>query len=127
MVQDAIMIAWSHRATLRDTNHFSAWISRILTNRCKNVLRRKKVLSFFPIDEDSVVTDEVTYKTPVQEAVEGLKPELRLLVTLCYYDGYTMKEIAELLSIPLGTVQTRLMRARRQLREKLSVEWEGEE
>ncbi len=43
-----------------------------------------------------------------------------------YYDGYIMREISESLGIPLGTVQTRLMRARIKLKEMLLVEWEGE-
>lgn len=126
MVQDAIMTAWRKRSTLREADQFAGWIARILTNRCKNALRRRKLLSFFPLEEDSVLTDESAVASPVSEAMKKLKPDLQLLVTLHYGDGYTMKEIAGMLGIPPGTVQTRLMRARKQLREILLVEWEGE-
>lgn len=126
VVQDAISVAWAKRNTLRDINQFGSWISRILSNRCKNVLRKRKVLSFFPLEEDSVTVDPPAVELPVEEAVGSLKPELRLVVTLHYYDGYTMREISESLGIPLGTIQTRLMRARKQLKEILSIEWEGE-
>ena len=126
MVQDAIMIAWSKRNTLRDAKQFSAWIARILANQCKNTLRRRKILSFFPLEEDKAVTDELPVEAPVREAMKKLKPETQLLITLYYDDGYTMKEIAEILGVPLGTVQTRLMRARKRLKEILLIEWEGE-
>lgn len=126
MVQDAISVAWEKHATLRDTKQFGVWISRILANRCKNVLRRRKVLSFFPLEEDSVAINPPAVEMPVEEAVKKLKPELRLVVTLHYYDGYTLREISESLGIPLGTVQTRIMRARIKLKEMLLVEWEGE-
>lgn len=51
MVQDAIETAWVKRFSLRDTNKFAGWIVRILTNCCKNALRRRKVLSFFPLEQ----------------------------------------------------------------------------
>lgn len=126
MVQDAIATAWSKRSTLRDADQFAGWISRILENRCKNTLRRRKVLSFFPLEDDGIMTDEPAVESPVEEAMKKLKPDLQVLMTLYYYDDYTMREIADILCIPLGTVQTRLMRARKQLKEILLVEWEGE-
>lgn len=126
MVQDAIEIAWAKRSTLRDSRQFAGWIARILTNRCKNALRRRRVVSFFPLEEGSAIVQGPTEEPPVVEALARLKPELRLLMALRYTDGYTMQDIAQALGIPLGTVQTRLMRARKQLKDILMVEWEGE-
>lgn len=126
VVQDAIGMAWAKRNTLRDESQFGAWISRILANRCKNVLRKRKLMSFFPLEEDSVTVDPPVIETPVEEALNSLAPELRLVMSLHYYDGYTIRQISELLGIPMGTIQTRLMRARNKLKEILSVEWEVE-
>ena len=61
---------------------------------------------------------------PVHEALQKLKPEQRIVMTLYYVDGYTMQEIADTLSIPLGTIKTRLHSARKQLKQILLVEWE---
>ena len=86
VVQDAIGMAWAKRNTLRDESQFGAWISRILANRCKNVLRKRKLMSFFPLEEDSVTVDPPVIETPVEEALNSLPPELRLVMSLHYYN-----------------------------------------
>jgi RNA polymerase sigma-70 factor (ECF subfamily) len=53
------------------------------------------------------------------QAVDDLSPELRAVVQAVVLDGLTSKEAARLLNVPAGTVRTRLMRARTQLREAL--------
>lgn len=126
MVQDAIEAAWAKRDSLRDTGKFAGWIARILTNCCKNALRRRKVLSFFPLTESAPIAQEPAVKAPVEEALELLSPESRLLMTLRYTDGYAIRDIAEALGLPMGTVQTRLLRARRKLKDILLIEWEGD-
>lgn len=80
MVQDAIEAAWAKRASLRDTNKFAGWIVRILTNCCKNTLRRRKVLSFFPLEKSNTIIPEPAVKSPVEEALEQLSPESRLVM-----------------------------------------------
>ena len=55
----------------------------------------------------------------LKKVLEKLKPDLRVLVDLAYFKGFTHEEIAELLSIPLGTVKTRIRNALLQLREYL--------
>lgn len=124
VVQDAIGIAWEKKDTLRDERLFRSWLARILCNQCKQVLRRKNRFSFFPLEEDTVVVEIPEQTASVSEAINKLKPEIRLLVTLYYIDKYTMKEISEMVGIPLGTVQTRLMRGRNQLKKLLAIEWE---
>ena len=124
VVQDAIGIAWEKKDTLRDEKLFRPWLVRILCNQCKQVLRRRNKFSFFPLEEDTVTVEIPDAEISVQEAISQLKPETRLLMTLHYIDGYTMKEISEMLAVPQGTIQTRLMRGRNQLKTVLSVEWE---
>ena len=60
--------------------------------------------------------------SPVLEAVQKLKPELRTLVTLHYVDGYSIQEMAEDLGIPENTVKTRMRSARRQLGRTILLE-----
>lgn len=124
-VQDALTIAWEKRNHLKKPDQFKPWLMRILANRCIDMLRRRKRISFFPIREDSVVAPPPA-PSPVLEAVGRLKPELRLVVTLYYVDGYSVDDIAEVLSMPCGTVKTRLYSARKQLSQTLCVEWEEE-
>ena len=62
---------------------------------------------------------EGTNNGELRDAIRRLHRELRLVVVLHYMEGYKLREIAEILDIPIGTVKTRLLRAKRELREQL--------
>lgn len=126
-VQDTLAKAWEKRNHLKKLEQFKPWMMRILTNRCIDMLRRRKRVSFFPLEDDTVVVDMPLQLSPVMEAISQLRPELRLVVTLHYVDGYSISEIAESLGIASGTVKTRLHAARKRLSHTLLVEWEGEQ
>ena len=83
-VQDALIRAWEKRDTLKDIRQFTPWMTRILSNRCKDMLRRSRKWSFFPLEEDTVLTEMPDLEMPVMEAMQHLKPALRLLITLYY-------------------------------------------
>ena len=122
-VQEALFKAWEKRATLRSEERFKAWLARIVVNQCKNILRRRKKGSFYPLEGNELMACSPE-EAPVLEAMNKLKPEQRAAVTLYYLDGYTLPEIALLLGCPVGTVKTRLHAARKRLRTILLVEWE---
>lgn len=123
-VQDAIVKAWEKQGSLRRQEQFKPWLTRILVNQCKNVLRKRREWSFFPLEEDTASVESPEDSVPLYEALQRLKPEQRIVMTLYYVDGYTMQEMADTLSIPLGTIKTRLHSARKQLKQILLVEWE---
>jgi len=123
-VQDALIKAWEKRKTLRNIHQFQPWISRILSNRCKDILRKRKRWSFFPLEEDTVQVEMQETENAVLEAMKKLKPELRIIITLHYVDGYSIQEMTEALGIPEGTVKTRMRSARKQLSKTLLVDWE---
>ena len=123
-VQDALVKAWEKRDTLRDIGQFRPWMTRILTNRCKDMLRRRKRWSFYPLYEDTAQVEMPETENAVTAAMIKLKPELRIIMTLHYVDGYSVSEMAEALGIPEGTVKTRMRNARRQLGRTLLIEWE---
>lgn len=123
-VQDAIIKAWEKRESLRRQEQFKPWLARILVNQCKNVLRKRRKWSFFPLEEDTATVELPQEGAPLLEAMQSLKPEQRMAMTLYYLDGYTTQEMAETLGIPVGTVKTRLHSARKQLKQILLVDWE---
>ena len=128
-VQDALIKAWekrSKRDTLRDLKQFRPWMARILTNRCRDMLRKRKRWSFYPLEEDTSQVEMPEIETPILEAIKKLKPEQRLVMTLYYVDGYSIQEITEALGIPSGTVKTRMRNARKHLSRILLIEWEEE-
>lgn len=124
-VQEAIWKAWKNLSRLRDEAMFRAWIMRILVNECKNIWRRKRfeIIADPPDaewEEDGyarLLRDEALHK-----AVMELPQKLRLVVILYYIDGFSLKETAHALSIPVGTVKSRLNQAKSKLRVKLERE-----
>lgn len=123
-VQDTLAKAWEKRGTLSRPEQFKPWAMRILVNQCKDVLRKRRRRSFYPLEEDTVSVEMPAPQPPVLEAIHALKPELRLVMVLHYVDGCSVEEIARSLGIPLGTVKTRMRSARKRLRQTLLVEWE---
>ena len=126
-VQDALIKAWEKRDTLRDLKQFRPWMSRILTNQWKDLLRKRKKWNFYPLEDAAAKEAEPPEpEAPVLEAVKKLKPELGLLITLYYVDGYSVQDLAKTLGIPENTVKTRMRNARKQLGRTLLVEWGAE-
>ena len=126
-VQDALIRAWEKRDTLRNLKQFRPWMARILTNRCRDMLRKRKKFSFIPLEDAAAQEVEPPEPdAPVLEAMRKLKPELNLIITLHYVDGYSIQDVASSLGIPESTVKTRMRSARKQLSKTLLVEWEAE-
>ena len=109
---------------LRRTEYFDTWMTRILINVCNDELRRLKRER--TMDELPEAASEVYDRLPLRDAVERLPQELRAVVALRYFAGYTLAETAEILGIPPGTVSTRQRRALALLRLELSEEEGGQ-
>ena len=114
--QEAILIAYQKLPSLRKRESFRPWLMRILTNECYAILRgRKKVI---PLDEVSELpaAPECEEHLQLWQAVCGLNQQLRAVIVLYYYDGFSGKEIGTILGITEANVKTRLSRARKHLR-----------
>ncbi len=116
-VQDGIEQAYISLGTLRERSKFQPWMMRILKNACYRILRQKKRV--IPFDDLPEAGEEPYDALDLKAAFARLSPESRLAVTLYYYEGYRVAEIAALLNEPEGTVKSRLSRARKALRQEL--------
>lgn len=105
---------------LRQEEYFDTWLTRILLNACADERRRKKRL--LNLDELPETAAEAFDALPLREAVARLPEELKALVILRYFSGYTLRETAEILNIPQGTAATRQRRALALLRLELGEE-----
>ena len=119
-VDEAVYKALCCYKKLRQPEYFDTWITRILINECYNELRRQK--RFRPIDELPESSVEVFDTLPLKEAIRRLPRELKEVVILRYFAGYTLIETAETLQIPQGTVATRQRKALKVLKLELSEE-----
>jgi RNA polymerase sigma-70 factor, ECF subfamily len=107
-----------------------AWLLTIVRNSAYSWLKKNRSLASISLDddefaeiEDHATADRSSYSadTNVLRAVlETLPPEFREILVLRELEGLSYKEIAEVADLPVGTVMSRLARARRQLRESLS-------
>ena len=123
-IQEAVFKGWLHRGALRDGERFEAWLTRILVNECRNIQRRWKKRGE-PLDEARAAA--LTQPSPdpaLYDALMALPERLRLPVVLHYLEGYPLKEIAAILSIPQTTVKSRLHQGRAALKRALSTEVE---
>lgn len=107
-------------SSLKNVLAFEGWFLSILLNECRKILReRRKVqpLEFVEINDSSAYSTETQVEN--LDLIGGLKSineEYRELILLKYYSGYSQKEIAEILNIPLGTVKTKIFRGLKILR-----------
>jgi RNA polymerase sigma-70 factor (ECF subfamily) len=101
---------------------FPAWSYSIVTRRCQDLLRRTYRSRETELDDAGSTTDnsEALTAHDVQRGLSSLTTEQRATISLFYSDGFTVAEIATALSIPEGTVKTRLFHARRALRQYFS-------
>ena len=122
-VDEAVYRGFLHHRRLRQPEHFATWMTRILINVCNDELRRRRREQ--TVDELPETAVQDYDALPLRDAVERLPRELRAVVALRYFSGYTLAETAEILKIPAGTVSSRQRRALGLLRLALSDEEGG--
>ena len=105
---------------LRKPEFFETWMTRILINECNNELRRRKRTC--PMEELPETAVEEFDSLPLKEAMTRLPKELKDVIILRYFSGFTLVETAELLKIPQGTAATRQRKALQLLRLELGEE-----
>jgi RNA polymerase sigma-70 factor (ECF subfamily) len=120
-VQDAAITAWERFDSLRDRERFQAWFQRILANRCRDRLRRRRRVPFVAMDGAAVaVLSEGDRDIAENEALAGvlaeLSPDHRLVIVLRFYTDLSLEQIAEQTGARLGTVKSRLHYALEALR-----------
>ena len=120
-VDEAVYQALRHLRQLREERYFETWLTRILLNECHRELRRRKRVAGEDALPDTAGPDAYD-ALPLKEAVRRLPEELRAVVILRFFTGYTQAETAAALDIPQGTVATRQRRALALLRLELGEE-----
>ena len=120
--QDAFVAAWRGIRGLRDLDRFDAWFGQILINQCRSALRRRgRSVRELTLDEAAAPVDPTgSYDaSDFDEAFGRLSVDQRALLVLHHLHGYGVREIADRLGIPSGTVKWRLNRARNALQREL--------
>jgi RNA polymerase sigma-70 factor (ECF subfamily) len=140
LVQDTYLKAFRFITSFQKGTNAKAWLFRILKNSFINDYRKKskepakvdyqEVETFYNSDEadaDNITTDlrvdavQEMIGDEVANALNSLAVDFRTVIILCDIEGFTYEEMAKILDIPIGTVRSRLHRARNLLKEKLKT------
>ena len=119
--QDAFVAAWRGIRGLRDIDRLDAWLGRILINQCRDALGRRGRVREVAVDERLEAPERATVyeAADFDGAFARLTVDQRAILVLHHLHGYGVREIADWLGIPTGTVKWRLSRARNALQREL--------
>lgn len=117
-VQEAVFRGWMRRDSLKDPNRFEAWLVRILVNQCRDMLRRRK-RGPLPLDAEISREDRLCEDLQLRQALRALPEKYRLPLVLHHLEGYSVREVAQMLKLPEALVASRLYQARGALRRLL--------
>ncbi|MGO5048730.1 sigma-70 family RNA polymerase sigma factor [Dysosmobacter sp. Sow4_B12] len=120
-VDEAVYQALRALKKMRQPELLETWLTRILINTCHKELRRRRWVTGEESLPDSAGPNAYD-GLPLREAIRRLPEELRTVVILRYFAGYTLEETAQSLDLPRGTVSTRQRRALQLLRLELGEE-----
>jgi RNA polymerase sigma-70 factor (ECF subfamily) len=146
LVQEVCLKAYRGFDHFERGTNYRAWLFRILSNTILDLQRKasKKPIevdldtgrSRFPLNivaehhhlldpERQLMTASLAHE--VRRAIADLPPEWQAIVLLSFVEGFSYKEIADILGCPIGTVMSRLYRARQSLRQRLERQLHGED
>ncbi|MDR0314640.1 MAG: RNA polymerase sigma factor [Oscillospiraceae bacterium] len=124
-VQDAVISAFQSIPKLKNEDAFKSWLFKILSNCCNRhiseVIRHRELIE---ISEDitGAHCDKMSDAFSLWQEIRSLDSEERSIVLLCIIAGYKSREVSQILSIPAGTVRSKLSRALAKLRNNLDKE-----
>lgn len=122
VMQDTILSAYEHIGELKKSAYFKTWITRILMNHCNDVLRRQRHFVKAGWEEEreedrqgSAPSDDREFYELLLELSEDVRP----IFLLHYGEGFSIKEVAQILDMNENTVKSKLMRGRKKLKTAL--------
>ena len=127
-VQDAFVAAWLKLNTLADPSKFGAWVCKAAKNRAKNILARYSgwmdISAYENTEAGDAFSPEATLidaseKEELHNAIKSLPEKVRTVITLHYFEGLSVAEIADRMRISVGTVKWHLSDGRKRLRGEL--------
>jgi RNA polymerase sigma-70 factor (ECF subfamily) len=121
--QDVFISVFHKLKEFRFESKFTTWLYRITVNKCRDYLRKKRVRSIFVPIKDSDTeygtgpfSENVDIPNLVRSAIEKLPEKLRTPLVMRDIDGFSYKEIADQMGTEVGTIKSRIFRARESLK-----------
>lgn len=132
--QEVFIKIWKNKSKYFEKGSLKSWINTVAKNLSKDYLRsasrrnEQKTTSDESVVnaiQDTKVTPELKLQSKIRQkkiikAIDSLKPKSKEVIMLCDIEGYTYEETAKKLGVPLGTVKSRVYKAKKELAERLS-------
>jgi len=124
IAQEVFITVYRHLKNFRFESQFTTWLYRITINKCKDHLRKKNIRSIFlPLKDEEPVLESINEDTDikhiVRNAIATLPDKLRIPLVLKDLEGFSYQEIADTMECEIGTVKSRIFRAREALKKIL--------
>lgn len=129
VLQESFLKIWKNIASYNpEKGRLFTWIMNIARNGAIDAVRaegRKPAMDDIEntvvLNEKDTYEDSQTVSSDMKAIVDMLRPERKILIDMAYFQGYTHEEISEELSIPLGTVKSRIRTALQELKQYFAV------
>ncbi len=130
VTQDIFINVFAKLSSFRHDSKFTTWVHRLAVNDALQHLRRRRYATSVGIESavtnEKLLSDQMELKEIVDLAFARIDPELRSILELKDGQKLSYLEIADIVGVPIGTVGSRLNRARRELHDQLTaLGWEG--
>jgi len=123
IAQEVFITVYKNLNQFKFQSQFTTWLYRVTVNKCKDHLRKMKIRKIFlPIKDSerevgySISVEETNTAELVQDAIKKLPDKLRIPLLLKDIEGFSYQEIAETVKCEIGTVKSRIFRAREGLK-----------
>ncbi|MBN2852573.1 MAG: sigma-70 family RNA polymerase sigma factor [Clostridia bacterium] len=124
VISSSMLYAYKYIGKLKNQGYFSTWYIKIVINECKKVLDKRIHVIELESSPDADFYEDDPENIDLLDALNSIPEQDRLIIYLKYYQGYTLKEIGEILDLPHNSVKTRLYRRLDSLKLQLSYEEE---
>ncbi len=117
ITQDVFLLLHTKKMEFNDDEHMKAWLLRVAINKCKNLKKSFRFSRTQPIDEscEAFYNMDTSY-LEVREIISSLPQKYSIVIYLYYFEGYTPKEISEMLEKNENTVKSLLQRGKEKLK-----------
>lgn len=122
VLQQSAIIGFQNYDKLRNTEAFKSWMVKILVNQCYKQFRLKKELTsnyWDDLEEEKDILPSLDTHITLIKEIEKLDMKYREIILLRFYADLTIKEIADSLNVPKGTIKSRLSRSLLKLKNNL--------
>lgn len=116
-IQDTILSCYENLKSLKQNRYFKTWMIRILINKCRDILQRKKQITYTDQMPEMPFYEEEYASKEWAQVLEPLDNKYRLVILLYYMEGFNIREISDILDMKESTVKSRLQRGRKQVAE----------